>query len=188
MNNLTNLLLLLVLFLLYFLPRLNDTRKYFLSRMNSKKYLTTSQHGSDLLASLSFKKAKLCKFLENSTKYKNHLGVKRLLENKDVKIEEVAPQYKNQAAYSINKGDTIGICLKNKSGRYENENTMFFVFMHELAHIMTNKYEHNKEFWDNFALLIEAATHAGIYQYQNFQSNPVSYCGHNINHTPYNRV
>jgi len=185
MNNLTNLLLVLVLFILYFLPRLNDTRKVFISRLNSKKYLTKSQQGSDLLASLSSKKIKLYEFLENSQKFKNHQGVKKLLDKKNVKIEEVAPQYKSQAAYSINKGETIGICLKNQSGRYEDENTMFFVFMHELAHIMTNKYEHNKEFWDNFSLLIEAATHAGIYQYENFENNPVSYCGHNINHTPY---
>ena len=76
------------------------------------------------------------------------------------------------------------ILKHKKNGNYENTNTMFFVLMHELAHIMSRKYAHDKEFWDNFALLIRAAQECNVYNYQDYDTNPSSYCGHRISYTP----
>ena len=166
-------------------------RVYQVSKVNNKKYLVRSHNSSliqlksaNLLASLSKKKNKLCDFLAVNDKYKNHYGVKRLLSNRHVKLEELSYEYNNEAAYSINKGERIGMCLRKKNGTIENENTMFFVLMHELAHIMSIKYAHDDEFWDNFALLIKAGTECGVYKYRDFGNNPTTYCGHHITHTP----
>jgi predicted metal-dependent hydrolase len=165
-------------------------RVYQISNYNKKLYLVrvsdkNSQiKSANLLASLSIKKNKLCDFISNSPKYKNHYGIKRLLANKNVKLEELSYEYNNEAAYSINKGERIGICLRNKNGNIEDENTMMFVLMHELAHIMSKKYAHDAEFWSNFALLIKAANECGVYVYKNYSSNPTTYCGHDITHTP----
>lgn len=166
-------------------------RVYQISNVNNKRYLVRKQKSqknqlksANLLASLSKRKNKLCDFLENSKKYNKHYGIRRLLANRNVKLEELSYEFKNEAAYSINKGERIGICLRKKNGNIEHENTMFFVLMHELAHIMSRKYAHDAEFWDNFALLIKAATECGVYKYQDFSKNPTSYCGHSISHTP----
>lgn len=166
-------------------------RKYVRSTMNKKKYLIRSHDNSskevkaaNLLASLSKKKQILCDHIGNSSKYQNHMGIQRLLRNQNVKLEELSYEFDNQAAYSINKGERIGICLRKKNGTIEEENTMLFVLLHELAHIMSVSYSHNEEFWSNFALLIDAAVECKIYKYRDFAQEPTTYCGHQISHTP----
>ena len=177
--------------LLFFFAKTTYGRVYQTSTLNKKKYLVrkypntkNQQKSANLLASLSAKKNKLCDYLSRTKKYKHHYGVNRLLRNQYVKLEELSYEYNNEAAYSINKGERIGICLRKKNGEYENSNTMFFVLMHELAHIMSRKYAHDTEFWNNFALLIRAATECNIYTYRNYDESPSSYCGHRISHTP----
>lgn len=177
--------------LLFCFAKTTYGRVYQTSALNNKKYLVrkypNKKHqikSADLLAALSKKKNTLCEYLSKTKKYRNHYGVKRLLRNQYVKIEELSYEYNNEAAYSINKGERIGICLRKKNGNFENTNTMFFVLMHELAHIMSTKYAHDKEFWDNFALLIQAAQECNVYNYQNYDENPSSYCGHRISYTP----
>jgi predicted metal-dependent hydrolase len=165
-------------------------RVYQVSSINKKRYLVRQTNdkkqlkSANLLAVLNEKKNKLCKFVEKSSEFKNHYGIKRLLQNKNFKLEELSYEYDDQAAYSVNKGEKIGICLRNKKGEIEDENTMTFVLLHELAHIMSRKYAHDKEFWDNFALLLQAASRCGIYKHTNYEANPTTYCGHNITHTP----
>ena len=156
-----------------------------------KRYLVKSdkfsKKSTETLAYLDDFKSKLCKHLENKKIYNANESVQRLLDNKNVILEEIAKKYEGEAAYSVNKGERIGICLKNKNGMYENKNTMAFVLMHELAHIMTSEYKHNKKFWSNMALLIENAIEAKIYKYVEYRKNPETYCGHDITHTPYSK-
>lgn len=172
------------------------TRIHVESHNDGKKYLVKSDDFSiksaDTLAYLNQFKKQLCDYLENklknnSIKSKFRTSVKRLLDNKDVILEEVAKKYEGEAAYSVNKGERIGICLKNKNGKYENRNTMAFVLMHELAHIMTSEYKHNKNFWDNMAYLIENSIGAKLYKHVEYSKQPENYCGHNISHTPYSK-
>ena len=167
---------------------------YVRSSLDGLRYLIRERHGlrkrtraADMLARLDKKRNALCKFIDQSPKYRKHSGMRRLIQAKRIRLEEVTKRYDSQAAYSVNKGDRIGICVTSKDGsdRFENENTMFFVYMHELAHIMTESYGHNQDFWDNFALLIQAAIDSKLYTYQAFHDNPRSYCGHNIAHSPY---
>ena len=66
----------------------------------------------------------------------------------------------------------------------QDENTMFFVVMHELAHIMSVKYAHDNEFWNNFKELIQVAIECKQYTYQNYHKHKEVYCGHSIHDTP----
>ena len=159
---------------------MNDGKRYLVrSNANSKIH-------ANILSILAEKKINLLKHLKKQKKYKNHTGVQRLISNEDVVIEEVAAKYEKEAAYSINKGERIGICLRDKkTGEIENENEMFFVLIHELAHIMTDAYKHNQQFWKNMSLLIENAIEAKLYNYVNYKSKPTMYCGHLISHSPY---
>lgn len=161
------------------------------SHINGRKYLVkptkNKTKSAELLSILEQKKNALCDHLKSKSEYKTNNNVKRLLNNRNVVIEEVAKKYGNEAAYSINKGERIGICLKSKSGSFENENNMFFVLMHELAHIMSKDYGHHDQFWKNFALLIENAIEAKLYKNVKYKRNPQEYCGHVISHNPYNK-
>ena len=102
---------------------LSSKRIYQLSSINNKKYLvresnkTKQTKSANILANLSKKKDKLILYIEKSNIYKTDPGIKRLLKYKNVKIEELSFQYNNEAAYSINKGERIGICIRNKQGK-----------------------------------------------------------------------
>lgn len=168
-------------------------RLYVIANVDSRRYLVHDgtpamrRKSANTIARLVAMKDRLCRFLERSPKYSRMAPVRRLLRNRDVEIEEKSFEYRDQAAYSINKGERIGMCLKSSDGRYEDINTMFFVLMHELAHIMSKRYAHDGEFWNNFSTLIQAAVEAKIYRYQHFDRDHTTFCGHSITYTPYKK-
>ena len=45
---------------------------------------------------------------------------------------------------------------------------------------------HTKEFWENMKYLLQEAEKLGLYQSVDYSSNPVMYCGMEINSTPLN--
>ena len=76
-------------------------------------------------------------------------SLKRLKKNyRPNNITESSPGNK-YTSYSINKGDKIVFCLRSKDGsnKLEDINTMMFVAIHELAHLMTKSIGHTTEFW-----------------------------------------
>ena len=64
-------------------------------------------------------------------------------------------------------------------------NTLTFVALHELSHIMTSSIGHKQEFWSNFKFLLENAKEANIYQPIDYKKNPTNYCGMKITDNPY---
>ena len=53
-------------------------------------------------------------------------------------------------SYSVNKGEKISICLRNKGDNtFEDDNIIMFVVLHELAHLITIDVGHTKKFWNN---------------------------------------
>ncbi len=181
-----------MLLLFFFHNRTFSKRKYVVSTIDNKRYLvqkkTKAQEtkSANMIAELVKRKNILCNYLESNSKYQNKYEVKRLLNNQYVEIEEKSFKYKDQVAYSINKGEKIGICLRNKQGKYEDMNTGFFVLMHELAHVMSKDYGHHEKFWNNFSLLIKAAIECKVYTYQSFD-NYTNFCGLEITYTPYKK-
>ena len=78
------------------------------------------------------------------------------------------------------------ICLRDKSGEFENQyNRVYFVVMHELAHIITKSVGHTEEYWDNYRLILKTAIDNGLYEYKNYYEEPVEFCNKEINSTPY---
>ena len=102
------------------------------------------------------------------------------------KICETLPT-SEMTAYSENKGAKIAFCLnKAKDGpKLIDINTLTFVALHELSHIMTSSIGHKQEFWSNFKFLLENAKKANIYQPIDYKANPQEYCGTNITDNPY---
>lgn len=128
------------------------------------------------------KTQRLCDLLSKS-EFKDEPNVKRLLKNRNVPLQEKSYYQDQEVAYSINKGELIALCVKHKD-KMEDEQAMYFVLCHELAHIMTKEYGHTQNFWNNMRFLLEFSYQHGLYKYKDYRKNPVNYCGMTINHMP----
>jgi hypothetical protein len=49
---------------------------------------------------------------------------------------------------------------------------------------MTKEIGHVPQFWDNMKFLLEKGIELGVYKKQDFNSNPVDYCGTKITDSP----
>jgi hypothetical protein len=106
------------------------------------------------------------------------LKIDHLMEN------DIASQY---TSYSENKGERIVLCLRDKTAEpYQliDINTIMFVTLHEMAHLMTVSSGHTQEFWTNFRRLLQDAMKAGVYTQVNYSRTPVEYCGMMITDSP----
>jgi hypothetical protein len=92
----------------------------------------------------------------------------------------------DSTSYSENKGEKIVICLRDKAPPHTlvDENTVMFVLIHELAHLMTTSVGHTPEFWTNMRKLLQECIQIGVYNSVNYSKNPVNYCGMTITDTP----
>ena len=86
-------------------------------------------------------------------------------------------------SYSVNKGEQIVLCLRNKD-KLMDINTMMFVVLHEFAHLATESIGHTEEFWTNFKWILEESMNIGIYARQDFKTTNVDYCGIKITSSP----
>jgi hypothetical protein len=140
---------------------------------------------ADLLAEVTHK----CKELVNyvAKKYPDDVDVQRLKKNfNPSRISETLPTSEH-TAYSENKGEKIAFCLNTtkEGNKLIDINTLTFVAIHELSHVMTKSEGHKQIFWQNFKFLLENAKKANIYQPVNYKQNPQEYCGMKITDNPY---
>jgi hypothetical protein len=140
---------------------------------------------ADLLASVTEKCKKMVAYMKE--KHPEDPRVIRLVEGFNPKrISETLPT-SELTAYSENKGEKIAFCLNTtKDGdKLIDINTLTFVALHELSHIMTETIGHKQEFWQNFKFLLTNAKEANIYQPVDYKNKPKEYCGMTINDNPY---
>jgi hypothetical protein len=163
--------------------------KCIISDVDSKTYCVRERPKLELAADLLAQVAKKCKILVNyvDKKYPEDEDLQRLVKNfNPTKISETLPTSK-LTAYSENKGKKIAFCLNKKKNSSEliDLNTLMFVAIHELSHIMTESVGHEPEFWANFKILLENAKEANVYDPQDYKKDPENYCGMQITDNPY---
>lgn len=161
------------------------------SSIDGKQYkvrdMPDKQEAANLMARLRMRLMKITDTLEQ--KYPDKPQVKHLVKNfrsDPSRFIEATPDSEH-TSYSINKGEQIYMCLRQREGPDEslvNENVMTFVSLHELAHVCTESIGHGPDFWNNFGWLLKEAEALGLYQYTDFQAHPVSYCGVYITDSP----
>jgi hypothetical protein len=140
---------------------------------------------ADLLARVTGKLRKLVDYMKE--KYPDRENVQRMYKNfKTNKIMETLPT-STYTAYSENKGQKLAFCTTTtkKGSKLIDENTLTFVAIHELGHVMTESIGHKKEFWENFKFLLKNAVGMGIYKPVDYKKNPQPYCGMDITDNPY---
>jgi hypothetical protein len=177
--------------LYYYFENYNEfDLKCIVSQHDGNKYCVRERSkikdAADLLAKVTEKCQQLAKYVEQ--KYPDNDNVKRLCKGfKKTVIKETLPTSK-YTAYSENKGEKIAFCLNKNKGNNDNlidENTLTFVAIHEMSHIMTKSIGHKTEFWDNFQFLLENAKEAGIHKPVDYSKEPQEYCGMKITDNPY---
>jgi len=140
---------------------------------------------ADLLANVTQKLKDLVAYC--AKQYPDDEKVQRMVQKfNPTKISETLPT-SEYTAYSENKGEKIAFCLnKQKNGtKLIDLNTLTFVAIHELAHIMTTTEGHKQEFWQNFKFLLEQAKAGNIYEPIDYKKEPQPYCGMYISDNPY---
>ena len=157
------------------------------SKTNNKEYyvrkLPDKQEAADKLGSLSIKLRDLINHCEKKGTKKEE--IERLSKNFNSEIITENIPGSRFVAYSVNKGDELSICIREKNTeKFIEDNTVIFVAIHEMAHIMTKEIGHPPEFWDNMKYLLENAEEMGIYIPEDYAKKPVDYCGQEINATP----
>ena len=161
------------------------------SQVDGRKYkvrdLPDKQEAANLLSKVRIRLGKVCDSL--AAKYPTKPQVQRMLQNFKAdpdRFLEATPDAKH-TSYSVNKGETIHMCLRQRNGPDEslvNEDVIMFVGLHELAHTITRSIGHEPEFWNNFGWLLKEAESLGLYKYQDFKAHPVPYCGVRITDQP----
>ena len=163
--------------------------KCIISDVDGERYCVRERSKMQLAADLLSKVTKNLKDLVIycSKKFPDDEKVHRMVQKfNPTKISETLPT-SEYTAYSENKGEKLAFCLNTtKNGnKLIDLNTLTFVALHELSHIMTVSIGHKQEFWQNFKFLLENAKQAGIYDPIDYKKKPKEYCGMTINDNPY---
>jgi len=142
------------------------------------------QESAELLAEATNRMKQIVEFLQE--KYPTDKRVERLVANfNSNRIVETLPT-SEFTAYSEGKGAKLAFCLR----KHKNEmklidiNTLIFVAMHELSHLMTESIGHHQEFWINFKFILKNAVSEGLYTPVDYSQEPTDYCGLLINDNP----
>jgi predicted metal-dependent hydrolase len=185
--------LLLVIVSIYFYGEhfLNEV-EYVRSRVDNQYYLVRNlpdkQESCDLLARVNIRIKKFLKYLRK--KHYNDSNILRLFRNyNEHQISESLPN-SQFTSYSVNKGEKIIFCIRQReknNDRLMDINTMMFVAIHELSHLMSLSIGHTEEFWSNMKFLLKEAIRCPekIYRYVPYHTHPQKYCGTVITDTPY---
>jgi predicted metal-dependent hydrolase len=174
---------------MYIENRNNDV-SYEVSTFDNRKYLVRNlddkQEAANLLAKIRKNLEDLCEDLKKV--YPDHSGVGRLIEKFNPNSISETSKNSKYTSYSVNKGEKIVLCLRARDDTENlvDENTLMFVSIHEIAHIMTKSVGHKQEFWKNFKFLLKHAISIGLYKHEDYNNNPKKYCGIMITDTPLN--
>lgn len=121
--------------------------------------------------------------------FKGSDHIKKVMSNKNLLIKEIKRRmsiinpiyssieiYENGETYAYNKKE-IYICLKDEHGKYYDINTLTYVALHELSHMITvgEKDDHDEKFKKNFEILLKTAKSKGIWDPK--KPLPQVYCG-----------
>ena len=157
---------------------------------DGNKYLVMNLHDKEEAANkLADIKEKLVHLVEDfqyeMLPTESKTDVERLKERFKAVISENEPggQY---TSYTVNKGEHMYMCIRERdeNNRLVDDNTLMFVALHELAHVMTKSVGHKKDFKENFRMLLKYAQKRGYYKYHPYHSKPQKYCGTQISTLP----
>ena len=108
--------------------------------------------------------------------------------NPDVLFEN-DPEDGGETSYVVNKGDKFAMCLRSKNldtmDEFHSASILQFVALHELSHLGSPTYGHDRNFWEWFRFMLIEAKFAGLHEPVDYSENSVVYCGLPVRKNPY---
>ena len=154
----------------------SDGRDYLVRNTNNPE---ADKQTAEMLASLNSDLQKLIQRLSEDDEpvYREMVARIRARYNPEKLSEGIVDE--RYTSYTINKGEKIIMCMRSRDDddRLYDKNKLFYVIVHELAHIGTVTKDHNEEFRRNFAYLLQEAQKHGLYSPINERFD---YCGLNV--------
>ena len=140
------------------------------------------QLSANILTRLAYRLGKVVKLYEQKDKHKAQFLVQNW---NPTNIEESDPD-SDTTSYSLNKGQKLVFCIRHKGDdtSFVDDNTLTFVGIHELAHLMTTEVGHTPLFWSNMKTLLDVAVEHNLYIPENYEAKPKKYCGIEITSSP----
>jgi predicted metal-dependent hydrolase len=175
------------------------------SRVDDQEYkvladYSDAQEAADILSEINKKNRDLIRFMqqkyaagechstEADCRRGRDLAAKMHKRYQPDRLEENNPVDKNNTSYTENKGDKVALCLREKqsgANSLHDMNIIEFVDLHEMAHIASEGYGHEDEFWDNFSYILKNAKEARIHEPVDYAANPINYCGLDVKYSPF---
>lgn len=159
-----------------------DGREYDMQNLPNK------EHAVDLMSKIHGNLVKLYEHYKSDMALSQDPPVTRFLQRFNADVFAENDMHSNDTSYSENKGQKIIVCLRDKTKPPQypliDQNTIMFVVLHEMAHLMTETIGHTQEFWTNFRRILGDAVQIGIYNPVNYAQRPTPYCGMTITDSP----
>lgn len=162
-----------------------DKRQYRL-RVGKKKSEKYKQESVDTLAEINGRVERLIEHLNFKYNGEHANGrISKILKTKySPSILSEAANDKRYTTFTVDKKD-MHICLRTRDTeeRMYDINLLMYVVLHELAHLCNYDANdnpiigHGKEFIEIFRFLVQESMLIGVYQYSDYASRPVEYCG-----------
>ena len=162
----------------------NNSGKKFLV-FNDKKKKISAKLLADLITNMYKLKNHLVSNIDKFPDFRDSIELlnKNFTEARTIIYEN--PPTSDYTSYSVNKGEKVVFCIRSKEDdKLEDLNTLMFVAIHELAHVMTKSIGHTPEFWSNMRYLLKKGIKLGVYKAVDYKTKPVPYCGTTITDSP----
>ncbi len=158
--------ILIVLFILYFVNKIINKQK-------NNNILQLKKKIYNFVKVLNFNQDS-----EKMKKYSKYIDILKkkifhtlFYENEGFKLNGII-----HTTFTVNKGQSMHVCFKN-----QNNNDVFYVVLHELAHIACPEEGHTKLFEEIYRFFLEVAIEKKFYNFIDYSKNPLNYCGYLIN-------
>jgi len=100
-------------------------------------------------------------------------------------LHEISPKnIFGSTSFTEGKGRKIVFCLRGVDGKLHDLNTIMFVALHEITHVLNDRWGHEEYFWALFQIILADAAEIGIYAPVDYRKKPANYCGMQITQNP----
>lgn len=113
--------------------------------------------------------------------------------NPDSIVESSPLNRRGDTSFTVSKGQTLALCLRERNPRrsgdpelhdFHDEDLLFFVMLHEMAHLGVEVWDHPPPFWEAFKFLLEEAADGELLRPVNYALRPERYCGLDVDYNP----
>jgi hypothetical protein len=172
-------LFVITLIIIMFIQNHYGEVEYVKSSMDRRPYLVRKvadkDEAADYLADINQRLVKIVRHM--MAKYPDNEDVLRIYRNYNPDALSEGSTESGYTSYSVNKGEKLILCIRQKNKAFVDKNVVTYVAVHELAHIMTKEIGHTDTFWSNFKFLLKEAIEIGMYTKVDYNENPQDYCG-----------